>query len=146
MSDESNLHLGMTVPIRLTSWWRPCTDKYVRWSNLKFKFNYRKSLNRSRIWIKACLKLMVGASCNFVNRCRSWIDAQPLPSFQGQGLGWGYNGHRNSMSVELVGVLTVECELLSNIWHPSVLVNVMTPDHTAVLVSHRHLQSHWVWQ
>ena len=40
---------------------------------------------------------------------------------------------RNSMSVELVGVLTVERELLSDIWHP-------------VLVSHRRLQSHWVWQ
>ena len=53
---------------------------------------------------------------------------------------------RNSMSVEVVGVLTVERELLSNIWRPSVLVNIMTLDHTAVLVSHCCLESHWVWQ
>ena len=60
---------------------------------LGINLRYYKSLNRSCIWIKACLKLTPGTSCNFVNRRRSWIDAWPLPSFPGQGSGWGYNGH-----------------------------------------------------
>ena len=42
------------------------------------------------------------------------------------------------MSVKLVGVLTVKCELLSNMWCQSVLVNVMTPDYAAILVNHHH--------